>query len=299
MPKIFIYKDNEGASRIWQDNFLKASKELGLNTVAIAFEGFLDRPKSKSAVLKKISRHYQEGDFFIARFNERKEHLFRSIYPDIQEIFGPKNIFPDSLAEYFYNNKQRQAEFFNRHPYPTPIQRWVENPADLNSFMQHYSLSFPIVRKQSKGAGSAGVSLIHKDDTTYPFVAQEFCKNNDGDIRIMVVGDKIFGFTRKNRQNDFRASGSGMIDYIDDLPEECVKLAYQVSSECGFVCMAYDFIKNNSGRLVIAEISYTFVSDPASNCPYYYCADENFHKKKRPVGSVERLIIENLVNSVK
>jgi hypothetical protein len=276
---------------------LKASEDLGMPAITINFEGFFERPRAKKVILKSIRKKYQKGDFFIARFNERKEHLIRPLYSEIEDIFGSKFIFPDSRAVHFYNNKRRQAEFFNRHHYPTPIQQWVETPNDLHQFMCRHSLAFPIVSKKSKGAGSVGVSLINTSDVNYPFVAQEFCKNNDGDIRIMVVGEKILGFTRKNRQHDFRASGSGIIEYVDELPEECVKTAYQVSHECGFRCMAYDFISNNSGRWVIAEISYTFVSEPASNCAYYYSAKDAFKKIKQPIGSIEHLILEELLKT--
>jgi hypothetical protein len=299
VAKVFIYRDKEGASRIWQDNFLVASKVMGLQVIEIPFDGLFERPNAPRGILKKIHKNYQKGDVFVARFNERKEHLIKRVYPELQQIFGENMIFPDKRAEYFYNNKERQAEFFNRTDYPTPVQQWVQSRDELNAFMQQHALSFPVVRKESHGAGSAGVSLIDTGNTTYPFVAQEFCMKNEGDIRIMVIGDRIFGFARKNRKNDFRASGSGMIEYIEELPMECVKLAYQVSHECGFVCMAYDFIKNNSGKHVIAEISYTFVSEPASRCPYYYSAADQFARKQITVGSVERLILEQLVSPMK
>ena len=38
---------------------------------------------------------------------------------------------------------------------------------------------------------------------------QKFLPNNKYDIRIVVIGDRAFGFIRYNRENDFRASGSG------------------------------------------------------------------------------------------
>lgn len=296
MAKIFIYRDKEGASRIWQDNFVRASKTMGVEAIEIPFEGLFERPVAKRSILKKICKQYQAGDVFVARYNERKEHLIREVYPELHDIFGEQYIFPDKRAAYFYNNKKRQADFFNHANYPTPAQQWVQSQNELSEFMQQHTLSFPIVRKESHGAGSTGVSLIDTGTVKYPFVAQEFCRNNEGDIRIMVVGDKIFGFGRRNRENDFRASGSGIIEYLEELPKECVQSAYEVSHECGFVCMAYDFIKNNSGKHVIAEISYTFVSEPASRCSYYYSAAGQFSRKQENIGSVERLIIEELIS---
>lgn len=42
---------------------------------------------------------------------------------------------------------------------------------------------------------------------------QEFIPNNDSDIRVIVIGDKAFAIKRNVRENDFRASGSGNIEY--------------------------------------------------------------------------------------
>lgn len=294
LRKVFVYKDSEGASRIWQDNFIRILKGKRIPFVKLPFDGWFGRPKSTTILLGRIRRYYQEGDIFLSRFNERKEKPIKALYPELVSIFGTQFIFPDLLAVQLYNNKQMQADWFNGTSYPTPRQCWVEEPADLKRFMGDHGLTFPIVRKASSGAASVGVSLLSDPNTTYPFVAQEFCARNEGDLRIMVVGDKVFGFARKNRENDFRASGSGVIDYIDELPMDCVKLAYRISRDSGFRCMAYDFIRNNESQWVVAEISYTFVSDPPARCNYYYSANEEFARKNESVESVERLIIEDM-----
>lgn len=295
MFRIFLYRDREGVSRIWQDNFRKTADALGISVISIPFENLFGHPRKKNVILKKIRKHYRKGDFFIARFNERKEHLIAPIYPELLEIFGENYIFPDSIAQNLYNNKKRQVAFFNRTGYPAPSQKWVVDGDGLKSFLQTHSLSFPIVKKKSHGAGATNVSLLYSYDTNYLFVAQEYCRNNKCDYRIIVVGDKIFGFLRKNRENDFRASGSGLLEYVDDLPMGCVKLAHAISSEQGFISMAYDFIRNNASHWVIVEISYTF-GRSGSKCQYYYSAKDNFKKIKKPVGSVERLILEYLMN---
>ncbi len=295
VSRIFIYQDKEGASRIWQRNFLEAAEELGSPAVAIAFDHWFDRPKSPAAILRKIARKYRPGDKFVARFNERRELRFKKIYAAIEQIFGTGNIFPDRMAVDLYNDKRRQAEFFQASEFPAPVQGWIRDEADLGRFMADHRLAFPVVRKESRGAASAGVSLIDSPDTTYPFVAQEFCSRNEGDVRVMVVGRKVFGFARGNRPDDFRASGSGKIDYVSDLPADCVETAYRISQACGFICMAYDFIRNNREQWVVAELSYTFLSEPPSRCRYYYDAEQDFARIDRPVGKVERLILESMI----
>jgi hypothetical protein len=294
MNKVFVYRDREGASRIWQENFIRILKEMRKPFIEIPFEGWFERAKSRHNIAKKIEKHHKKGDVFIARFNERKESLIKPMFEDIVAIFGERYVFPDMQAAILYNNKREQSEWFNRHGYPAPAQRWVKDKEALRRFMQDHSLSFPIVRKESKGAASTGVTLITSETVVYPFVAQEFCDNNEGDLRILVVGEKIFGYARKNRENDFRASGSGKKEYIPNLPMDCVKIAHKISSASSFRCMTYDFIQNNASQWVIAEISYTTVSDGPAKCSYYYSAENDFEKIDLPVGLVEGLIIEDM-----
>jgi glutathione synthase/RimK-type ligase-like ATP-grasp enzyme len=58
---------------------------------------------------------------------------------------------------------------------------------------------------------------------------QEFMPNNDSDIRIVVIDGKAFGIKRMNRENDFRASGSGFIRYEkEQIDEIFVKEAFAI-----------------------------------------------------------------------
>ncbi|MFW6047474.1 MAG: hypothetical protein ACOCP4_06805 [Candidatus Woesearchaeota archaeon] len=100
---------------------------------------------------------------------------------------------------------------------------------------------------------------------------QEFLPGNTFDVRISVIGDIAFGFIRYVRKNDFRASGSGKIDYNPELVDSrCIKIAFNVSKKLGFQSMAYDFIfdENNSPKIV--EISWTFVDKAIFSCYGYW-----------------------------
>ena len=92
------------------------------------------------------------------------------------------------------------------------------------------------------------------------FYAQAFIKT-DEDWRITTLGrDLVSVFVRRNRPDDFRASGSGRWEMVDlaDLPAEACDLALEISNRHGFTSMAYDFMKAPEGW-VIGEISMTFV----------------------------------------
>lgn len=106
---------------------------------------------------------------------------------------------------------------------------------------------------------------------------QRFLPNNSYDTRITVIGGRAFGFRRWVRDDDFRASGSGKIDYdASGIDLKFVKKAFEISKEMNFSCMAYDFLYGESGEVLVCEISYTFMDKPVFNCPGYWTENMEF-----------------------
>lgn len=102
---------------------------------------------------------------------------------------------------------------------------------------------------------------------------QEFLPNNDFDVRITVVGERAFGFRRLNRPEDFRASGSGRIEYNPAVIEpRCIEIAFHISERGGFQSMAYDFLFRQ-GQPVICEISYAYADWAVQKCHGHWKPD--------------------------
>lgn len=107
---------------------------------------------------------------------------------------------------------------------------------------------------------------------------QKYLSDNPFDIRITVIGQRAFAFRRFNRDNDFRASGSGRIDYDkDSIDKRAVEIAFDISNNLGFQSMAYDFLYNEHSELEICEISYTFSDIAINNCPGYWDINGNWN----------------------
>lgn len=108
---------------------------------------------------------------------------------------------------------------------------------------------------------------------------QKYLPGNDHDTRVTVIGERAFAFRRLTRKNDFRASGSGMIDYNKEtIDPRCLELAFSTSKKFQFQCMAYDFLYNESGQPEICEISYTFVPKAVYDCGGYWDLELNYHE---------------------
>lgn len=99
---------------------------------------------------------------------------------------------------------------------------------------------------------------------------QDYVQGSDHDIRIIVIGKRAFGIKRMVRAGDFRASGSGIINYDPKaIPEECIVKAFEYSEKMNLQCAAYDFIFCDQKPLLI-EISYAFARVGYLPCKGYW-----------------------------
>lgn len=106
---------------------------------------------------------------------------------------------------------------------------------------------------------------------------QEFLPNNKNDIRIIIIGKRCFAFTRYNRKNDFRASGSGISSFSKDLiPKELIKNSFEIYNKLGMISIAFDYLKKDSEYTLI-EISYGFIKNLYENCEGYWTEDLKWH----------------------
>ncbi|MGG5578475.1 ATP-grasp domain-containing protein [Myroides sp. C15-4] len=122
---------------------------------------------------------------------------------------------------------------------------------------------------------------------------QDFIKDNDSDIRIIIIGDKAIGIKRLVRKNDFRASGSGKILYDkNQIPIVCVEMAFETVKCLNAQCLAFDFVFDN-GKPLIVEISYGFLQSAYYKCPGYWTSDLEW---KNEAVTPEFWIIENMIN---
>jgi glutathione synthase/RimK-type ligase-like ATP-grasp enzyme len=104
---------------------------------------------------------------------------------------------------------------------------------------------------------------------------QEFLSGNDADLRITVIGDRYaYGFWRRNRPGDFRASGSGRLDFERPIPEPALRYCLNLSRRMNFDSMAYDILFRGDDFL-INEMSYGYLdSAPYKAAGYYELASD-------------------------
>lgn len=84
---------------------------------------------------------------------------------------------------------------------------------------------------------------------------QDFIPNNYSDTRRIVIGDKAFAIKRSVRKGDFRASGSGNINYNPlEIDLKAVKISFDVNKKLKSQSIAFDFVWLDKHPLIV-EIS--------------------------------------------
>ena len=83
---------------------------------------------------------------------------------------------------------------------------------------------------------------------------QEYVPNDGYDIRIIVIGDNVFGYYRKAPPGDFRASGMGVVEKRK-LPLEAMKISRKVNAVLKSPMLVVDLLRGNDGQYYIIEIS--------------------------------------------
>ena len=107
---------------------------------------------------------------------------------------------------------------------------------------------------------------------------QDFIPDNNHDIRIIVIGDKAFGIKRMVRENDFRASGSGMIKYEkENFDINTIQLSFKIALKLNSQCVAFDYVYKN-GTPLISEISFGFIKEVYYPCVGYWDRNLNWHE---------------------
>jgi len=125
---------------------------------------------------------------------------------------------------------------------------------------------------------------------------QKFIPDNKFDIRITIINGKAFGYIRENRQDDFRASGSGRLIYDKDkIPIQSVEIGFSLINRLSMQSIACDFLLENN-NVLINEISYSYVSDLVCNCKGYWDENLKWHNKAY---CPEELHIEEFVKRLK
>ena len=121
-------------------------------------------------------------------------------------------------------------------------------------------------------------SRIIGKETGYIYF-QDFIPNLICDYRIIVIDGKAFAIKRYVRKNDFRASGSGNLEYDrHNFSSEILETAFNIAEKLRSDSCVLDFVFHEDKYLLV-EVSYGFPMEGfADDCPGYWDKNLDWHE---------------------
>tara|TARA_Y100000034_G_scaffold63408_1_gene76714 strand:+ start:341 stop:1333 length:993 start_codon:yes stop_codon:yes gene_type:complete len=300
--KLYIHKDT------------LYDKEYGDRTWWKKFKWLLSK-KYKDIDYEIVNLHYENNindlqigndDYCICRFAHYEEdfELSKRVYSLLHEKFNGR-IWPNKTEWYYYNDKQRQLEFFRENNIPHPISHYSYGREDFTKWVKENNLEYPIVVKKSQGAGSEEVNLVYEkeyswydeyrdvtntfvdtdwDKIDFPVIAQEYV-DIIHDIRISIFGDKIlfgkrihhwktdekkrFPYGHYHGDTDSKLDGVDLtVNEIEKIKHIGIYLKEITDKHLKSKIMSWDII-NEENDFKVLEFSNCFQFDMIENAFYY------------------------------
>lgn len=208
---------------------------------------------------------------------EAIEFAKKTTYPMVFKLRGGAGSFNVKLVKNFGVAKQLIKKAFGKgfsnfdsyENFNEVYRKWKLKKVSLVNLMKA-SARFFIKPEFSKVAGRE-----------YGYIYfQEFIPNCDYDIRVIVIDGKAFAIKRLVRKNDFRASGSGYIEYQKEhFDDATIQLAFNSSKILNIQCGAFDFVYIDKTPLIV-EISYGFSKEGYDSCVGYWDEKMEFYEGK-------------------
>jgi hypothetical protein len=107
------------------------------------------------------------------------------------------------------------------------------------------------------------------------FIVQEMIMNLAGDWKILIYAEKYYVLKRKNRKNDFRASGSGLLSYERHLPSGLLDFASLVYSSFKTPNLSIDVGFDKKTYFLIEFQSLYFGSYTMEHSDFYFIHEPN------------------------
>ncbi|MDQ7799466.1 MAG: hypothetical protein RDU76_11100 [Candidatus Edwardsbacteria bacterium] len=126
------------------------------------------------------------------------------------------------------------------------------------------------------------------------FIIQNFVSGLKNDYKIVIYGAKYYILFRKNRKNDFRASGSGLFEFKKELPGGLLDYAQRVflNFHCPYIAMDVGY---DGHKFYLIEFQFLhFGTFTLESAPFYFLKENNEWK----IIQEKTILEQELANSV-
>lgn len=190
-----------------------------------------------------------------------------------------KHCLPSYEEIWSYEDKIRANYLYQLYGLPA-IPTFISHcKAEVLEYLKQ--AKYPLISKISTGSASYGVDKLNSYDQALKIVEQifsykgketyfkytsqknyvyfqDFIEDATYDLRVMAVGNELFGYYRYPNKGDFRASGAGNYEK-KEIPSEALELAYQVKEKFGSSFLATDFVYSEKRKKFLIIESSIFI----------------------------------------
>ena len=294
-------------------------KEKGIKTRVISYEEIVNcnitlerkliiytssQDKHYKEYIDDILYYLSKKNTLIPRYDIFKAHENKGFQELLKKSLGIESL----NAEYFGNLESSSDSKYVRK-YPLIYKSisgagsknvfMVKNENDLkkivkknNKYNGYYIYNFKRLIKQFVFKNKFISEYYDEDRYTGQYVLQEFFPELKEDWKVLVFGEKLFVLNRKVRDNDFRASGSGKLEY-NDVPKEVLDFSLKIFSKLDLPVASLDVAFNNNRCELIEFQGLHFGPYTLINSPYYYKKVKNRWKKIFGKSSLEKEFVES------
>lgn len=129
------------------------------------------------------------------------------------------------------------------------------------------------------------------------YVIQDFIEGLDFDYKVLVFFDKVFVLKRSTRKNDFRASGSGIFDFIE-VEDSLLDFAISFRKTLSTPYVSLDLIEINGTYSCIEFQAVHFGPYTQMESPWYYEHNGSDWVKVSNETVLEELVVESIVKKI-
>lgn len=232
--------------------FLYQSSEINGSAYKIFIEDLIYHLENQGAIVlpkfKYLKAHSNKVFMELLRFNFQNESLKTldtKCFGTVQEAKNHNPVFPVVIKRAWGSSGNGVYLAKNKKDYNKYI-------AKAGSLLQSESWKIYFSEKLRKTIKS-GIKILRPENSEYlnyiyikhppnsPFIIQSFIPGLKGDYKVLIFGKKYFTLYRENRDNDFRASGSGKLFVVnDEKQKELLNFARKLKAEIDFPIIGLD-----------------------------------------------------------
>lgn len=282
-------------------------------------------------------REIDKNDMFLYTSSEDDKVFYKSYIEDIiygLELKGAKLFPPYKLLKAHHNKVFMEVlrDLSHNDKIKKIKSKYFGTLEEFNRF--HNEMSFPSVIKSAAGASSLGVKKLnslqsskkilktisrsksivyefidllralkhkgYKRESKYrnKFIVQNMLPGLTKDWKILIFWDKYYILERNAKENDFRASGSGIINYPDIIPNGIFDYAKEIFDEFKQPFLALDIGHDGDDFVLIEFQALYFGTHTLDTAPFYYKKENDKWVKHSEITIVEKELVTSVVNYV-